>query len=274
MQNKFFNYAGSKSKYIDKILPFIDTNKILIEPFVGSGAISLNSNNQNIVISDTNKYIIDTYNGFNYMDYDYYINFINKSDPIGFIQKNKKNYYEYRNYYNLRYNNLDIKDKAMFNWIMLNSCINGMARWGNGGFNQGFGDRNLKIYDRLQFNNLKNSLNKFSNLDISFFNMSHYDNIDSVWFLDPPYISRKMSYIDNFTEDHATMFISTINDFVGDVIYIDTLNDYNIVLLNNKSWTILELNNLNNISPNNPTKTSTKEYMFINFKLKNNNYFN
>lgn len=46
MSIKLFKYAGAKNKYLHKILPLIDVDKILIEPFLGSGAVSLNATNK------------------------------------------------------------------------------------------------------------------------------------------------------------------------------------------------------------------------------------
>ena len=184
MCNKLFTYSGSKSKYLDIILPLIDGTKVLIEPFLGSGAVLLNAPNSFKIGSDLNSRIIDIFVGFKNSNYDEYVRFLNRTNPK-FIKKDKVSYYEFRNYYNPLYESLQTHEQAFYQWICIQSCVNGMARWGKTGFNQGFGSRTYNEFSRTEFDAILSSVRDTTFKSTSFFNLAEEDNCNVVWFLDP-----------------------------------------------------------------------------------------
>lgn len=266
---KIFPYSGSKSKYLDVILPLIDDSKILIEPFLGSGAVLLNVKNKVKYGSDLNSRIIDIFNGFKTASYEEYIEFMDRTNPK-FVKSDKESYYEFRNHYNVIYDTLTLAEKAFYQSICIRCCVNGMARWGKTGFNQGFGCRTNSTLTRSEFNEIKASLKRAEFFDTSFFSLSIMDTPNVVWFLDPPYINNQVSsYIAQFDEKTSREFIDIIKVLEGDVIYTDTLNENNRELLNDPDWDHTKLDVLWSTSTAVRTKNTTNfEYVFTNFKQK------
>lgn len=266
--NKLFRYAGSKTKYLPAILPLIDSSKTFIEPFLGSGAVLLNVSNKHKIANDLNKNVIDIFEGFKYASYTEYIEFLHRSEP-GFIQGDKASYYKFRNYYNTL-DAISIIERAFYQWVCIQCCINSMARWGKTGFNQGFGSRTYIEFTNQEFDDIRNVLNNTTMSNVSFFDMKHLDNENVIWFLDPPYVSNTLgSYSNEFDENIAKNFISTIRKFKGDVIYTDTLNPYNTELLNNPLWDCIELGKLWSTSVKSKARnTKGSEYLFANFEIK------
>jgi DNA adenine methylase len=70
----FLKWAGSKYKIIDKIRQSLPSGNRLIEPFVGSGAVFLNTDYPEYLVADTNADLINLYTciksqGFDFIDY-------------------------------------------------------------------------------------------------------------------------------------------------------------------------------------------------------------
>jgi hypothetical protein len=57
----FLKWAGGKYRIIDKIISALPKKKTLIEPFVGSGAVFLNTEYENYVLADANADLISLY---------------------------------------------------------------------------------------------------------------------------------------------------------------------------------------------------------------------
>jgi DNA adenine methylase len=58
----FLKWAGGKYKIIDKIVPALPCGQRLIEPFVGSGAVFMNTDYPAYVLCDLNPDLIALYN--------------------------------------------------------------------------------------------------------------------------------------------------------------------------------------------------------------------
>lgn len=271
LSNKLFPYAGSKAKYLDAIVPCIDESKTLIEPFLGSGAVLLNSNNKIKFGSDLNSRIVDIFDGFKIATYNEYVEFMNRTAPK-FVRNDKDAYYEFRNHYNALYDSLTSVERAFYQIICIRCCVNGMARWGNNGFNQGFGSRTYSQLNEFEFNTLKSALMFATFSHSSFFDLLHMDDKNVVWFLDPPYASDLVgSYIEEFDNTTSRKFVDSIKELTGDVIYTDTLNGNNVELLHDPKWDHTKLDLLWSTSTKIRTKNSTNfEYLFTNFKQKRN----
>jgi site-specific DNA-adenine methylase len=264
---KLFKYAGSKNKYLDIILPLIDTKKHLIEPFLGSAAVSLNVNNKTLAF-DYNERLIDLFNGFKIINIEQYVELYNCKDPE-LIPNDHQSYYSYRNYYNLNYDSLNLPQKAVHQQKLFQCCLNSLARWGPNGFNQSFGSRSHSMLDLCM---LKKIIERCQNIDFKqadFFNLGALDNKDTTWFLDPPYYKNPINYKSNFTNLKTKTFIGMIEEFHGNVIYTDTIHEYNAHLLT--SWNCIKLDNLWTTSTK-PRKDNTSvdnpEYIFCNFEIQ------
>jgi DNA adenine methylase Dam len=255
---KFFRYAGSKSDYLDIILPLINKDNNLIEPFVGSGAVSLNSKNNNVTISDINKRLIDIYIGFAEANYSDYINFHYSENSL--VKNDYYSFYKFREYYNSRYDNLTYLERAFYQWDLIQSCINGLARWSKTGFNSAFGSRTYKLFSELEFNTLSNKIKTFNILNNSFFDLLHLDSIKTTWFLDPPYISSGEAGFGKKFD--IVLFYDIIKQLKGNVIYTDTINEYNKKL----DWNQIKIKETKSTSTKKINRNSVEHYLFYNFE--------
>ena len=93
----FIKWPGSKYRFLNFILAKLPIGKVLIEPFVGSGAIFLNTNYESYILSDANSDLINLYKTLQQYG-DEFINFCNKF----FISKNNTaiQYYKIRDQFN------------------------------------------------------------------------------------------------------------------------------------------------------------------------------
>ncbi len=57
----FFKWAGGKSRLLDFILPHLPAGKRLVEPFVGSGAVFLNTQHSSALLCDVNADLVVFY---------------------------------------------------------------------------------------------------------------------------------------------------------------------------------------------------------------------
>lgn len=60
-QRPFMKWAGGKFKILEKILPLLPMKRRLVEPFIGSGVVSLNTNYSAYWFSDQNADLINFY---------------------------------------------------------------------------------------------------------------------------------------------------------------------------------------------------------------------
>ena len=57
----FLKWAGGKSKVVSQLKPLLRGGKRLVEPFVGSGALFLDSDYEEYLLCDTNSDLINLY---------------------------------------------------------------------------------------------------------------------------------------------------------------------------------------------------------------------
>lgn len=183
LTSSFLKWAGGKNRALPtifKILP--KSGHTLIEPFVGSGSVSLNTDYKNYILNDSNPDLINTMLAV-------------VRDPRGLIT-------ELCEYFTAEYNTQDafieLRDrfnKATCPWekaklfIYLNKhCYNGLCRYNNaGGFNTSFGryrSPSIPVEQILFFSK------KFKK---AIFTCGEFDQIalpkkSAVIYCDPPYI--------------------------------------------------------------------------------------
>jgi len=263
---KLMNYSGSKAKFIKEINQFINksSKKIYIEPFVGSGAILFNLEKEfdEYIINDLDRNLIMIFETFKQIDYELYINEVNKIfNEYGDISKNKESYYNFRNYFNQNYWSSNSIKEGIYLQILSGSCINSFMRFGPNGFNQSYG-RGKYIINEESFDKIKIILNKVKIYNIDFREIFN-KNKDALYFIDPPYFSRPSSYA-KFKEDDVKdllNYISSLDEF----IYTDILNDYNKHIKDRKL-----LRKIRTSAPLVDKKelTDSEEYIFYSKKLE------
>ena len=130
----FLKWAGGKYRIIDKIISALPKKKTLIEPFVGSGAVFLNTEYENYILADTNTDLISLY----LILQEHGIEFIRFTESLFSDTNNhEKVFYELRNEFNIT---KDVERKAAIFVYLNRHCFNGLCRYNSKGeFNVPFG---------------------------------------------------------------------------------------------------------------------------------------
>jgi DNA adenine methylase len=197
----FLKWAGGKYRLIDDIKKFLPKGSRLIEPFVGSGAVFLNTDYDAYLLADINEDLINVYR----MLREHGKEFIEIAKSFFTPQNNtKERYLELRGIFN------DIDDVFLKSvlFIYLNRhCYNGLIRYNQKGkFNTPFG-RYGKVYfpekEMLLF------YNKLKTVDVELKVASYEETLKEVVkgdviYCDPPYIP--LSKTANFTQYHQEKF--------------------------------------------------------------------
>ena len=190
----FLKWAGNKYQIIDRIkavLPVKNQGR-LIEPFLGSGAVFLNTDFNAYLLSDNNHDLINLYqciqqDGKEFIDY-----------CSGFFQdKNNADtiFYEYRQKFN---ETADTRLKSALFVYLNKHAYNGLCRYNSSGkFNTPFGKYKKPYFpekEMLYFHQ-KSQQAIFKNLD--FMEIMHSANPGDIVYCDPPYAP--LSKTANFT---------------------------------------------------------------------------
>ena len=195
----FLKWAGNKYRIIDRIQNSLPNGRRLIEPFVGSAALFLNTNYDDYLLCDTNEDLINLYN-------------LLKEDGPEFIKYSQyyfrgnhntsETYYKRRALFN---STNDIRKKSALFIYLNRHCYNGLCRYNSkGGFNVPFG-RYKKPYfpknEMLLFSEkAQKATFKTQAFSISLINATKGDVI----YCDPPYYP--LSESANFTTYSAGGF--------------------------------------------------------------------
>jgi len=265
---KLFPYMGNKLVHINLINDLLDkSNKnIYVEPFLGSAQVLLN------LRKNYNKYYlaeIDTnlLNIFNQVFYNidkneftqYAKKIINEYNPSSY-----EGYYTFREYFNTILWKTNSKEECFALLILINCCVNSMYRFGNNGFNQGYGSRYISEYKCINFemslDKVKQIVNRIE-LSNNAFNILNFK--DSIYLLDPPYQINEMANHNNWSINDLEKMFSILDFNSNDIIYFDIENEIGNKYFKNK----IILNKIKNISPNRKEEKILNEVCY--YQIKN-----
>lgn len=277
MLNRAFRYAGSKQFLVDivnsKILEYMPDCENYVEPFLGSGAIFYNLdnslNNVKSYLSDIEDFICSMHRAIDNNTYENYqacLSFVEKE--FGDIKTNKEAYYQFRNWWNDTFykTKLYTKDAYLYLLMLANSCINSMLRFGPKSMNQSFGHRHYIIKENI-WNKLNRRL-KNANICVcdyaeTFEKTRHLENI--VYFLDPPYSDRQMTYSNSFNKDRYIELLLDISNNCKTrklFLYTDTENDKSDELLK-YGWIKEIVRTMRTICPKSHSEITHNEVLYI-----------
>ena len=197
----FLKWAGSKYKIIDKITEFLPSGDRLIEPFVGSGAVFLNTNYPDYLLADSNADLIHLYKCIQIQG----IDFIDYAKHLFTPDNNtEESFYKLRMEFN---STQDIRRKSAIFIYLNRHCFNGLCRYnGKGKFNVPFGRYTKPSFPELEITNFfhKSQDVKFKISDfVETINMA---KIGDVIYCDPPYVPlSKTSNFTNYTKSEFTL---------------------------------------------------------------------
>jgi len=193
-------WAGGKSKLLPTILPLLKGNR-LIEPFMGSGVVFLNSEQTDVLVNDFNSDLINVFQQIQ----KHPTRLINELKPLFLVGNTEEDYIKYRAEFN-SLTNQTLRKAALF--IYLNRhCFNGLCRYNaSNNFNVPYGrydkpylpEQEIKIItDKLKNINIQYSVGDFTNVMLSAIP-------GDVIYCDPPYVP--LSDTASFTAYAATGF--------------------------------------------------------------------
>lgn len=189
----FLKWAGGKSRISSEIKFHFKEGSRLVEPFVGSGALFLNTSFENYLLCDTNSDLINLYKNLkNFPD-----KLISKTKKM-FSKKNNSEdqFYINRERFNLL-NSEDLEKSALF--IYLNKhAFNGLCRYNSRGyFNVPFGKYKNPEFPEIKMYNFADKSQKAIFKCQDFTKTFAEIKDDDIVYCDPPYVP--LSATSNFT---------------------------------------------------------------------------
>ncbi|MBB71269.1 MAG: DNA adenine methylase [Legionellales bacterium] len=182
-QRSFLKWAGSKYQLLKHILPILPDGKTLIEPFVGSGVVFLNTDYDNYILSDSNRDLINVYQfvqkeGFKFVDD---ANYLFKSE-----HNRKSAYYQFRDEFNASKKK---RERALLFIYLNRHGYNGLCRYNSSGeLNVPFGQHDkpsLNIDNIMRFHDKsQNALFTCEDFRDTLKRAKKHD----VVYCDPPYV--------------------------------------------------------------------------------------
>ncbi|MDX2165287.1 MAG: Dam family site-specific DNA-(adenine-N6)-methyltransferase [Gammaproteobacteria bacterium] len=194
----FLKWAGNKYGIIERIKSALPAGKRLIEPFVGSGAVFLNTDFNNYYLSEANEDLVRVFNTL-------------KHDGERFVDSCREyftpDYNTEEQYYNLRELFNATRDPRLF--VYLNKhCFNGLCRYNkNNQFNTPFGKYKKPYFPEkeMKFFHEKSQQAVFVHEDFSV--CMDKAEVGDVIYCDPPYVP--LSKTSSFTSYQKDSFGET-----------------------------------------------------------------
>ena len=191
----FLKWPGGKFRLLKHVCPQLPRGDLLIEPFVGAGAIFLNVDYEQYWLNDINSDLIGLYKILKKQGKP----FIEKSKSL-FTQRNnkEKRYYAIREQFN---NSEDLEERALLFLYLNRHGYNGLCRYNKQGkYNVPFGSYKKPYFPEKEFLHFlsRASRIKFFNTDFKkVMKKSLSTSAKTVIYCDPPYIP--LSKTSNFT---------------------------------------------------------------------------
>jgi len=193
-----FKWPGGKLRAVPYIHEILPKGARLVEPFVGGGALSMNTDFQHYLFNDTNAHLIKFYQELK----DGKDLFIKKCKKF-FTQKNNSAavYYKFRNDFNEGKN-----ESALFLYLNRHG-FNGLCRYNSDGkFNVPFGDYEKPYFPETEMNHFLSISKKISLYCLDFRRIFENLKQGDVVYCDPPFLPlSKTSNFTSFTSEGFTV---------------------------------------------------------------------
>lgn len=188
----FLKWAGNKYQIIERIKAVLPPGDCLIEPFVGSGAVFMNTDYERYILADNNADLINLYlvlqsEGEPFIDYcrSFFTDTNNREDR----------YYELREVFN---NTSDNRLKSALFIYLIRHDFNGLCRYNSkGGFNAPFGEYSKPYFPEKEMRLFHEKSQKAVFQVADFRDVMRGAEPGSVLYCDPPYVP--LSETANFT---------------------------------------------------------------------------
>lgn len=197
----FLKYPGNKYKVVNEIKKHFPKGKCLIEPFVGSGSVFLNTNYDEYVLSDINPHLINLYKILQKEGY----SFISYVEDYFRIENNtKEKYIEFRHQFN---DTTNIEEKSALFIYLNRHCFNGLVRYNHSGnFNVPFGKYNNPYFPANEMMNFYSKSQNATFLCKDFEKVMNIATKGDIVYCDPPYfMSTPTSNFVSFNKEAFSM---------------------------------------------------------------------
>ncbi len=195
----FLKWAGNKFQIVQRIIEVLPAGNRLIEPFVGSGALFLNTDFPRYLLADANPDLINLYghlqtDGPEFIEYcrTFFVPENNDSDR----------YYDFRTEFHATE---DSRLKSALFLYMNKHCYNGLCRYNaSGGFNVPFGRYKRPYFPEVEMNFFAEKAQTAQFVQADFVETMSQAVPGDVVYCDPPYVP--LSATANFTSYSAGSF--------------------------------------------------------------------
>ncbi|MBT4963685.1 MAG: Dam family site-specific DNA-(adenine-N6)-methyltransferase [Francisellaceae bacterium] len=225
----FLKWPGGKYRVLKHILPHFPSRKILMEPFVGSGAVFLNTDFDNYILGDINPDLINLYKAVQKEGHEF-IKYVRKYFTARYNNADK--YYSLREKFNLI--NDPYEKSALFLYLNRHG-YNGLCRYNKkaGFYNVPFGTYKRPYFPEyeLEFFHQKSQKAKF--YCYSFKKLLKKAKSNTLVYADPPYIPLSASA--SFTQYHKGGFNSSDQEELAQIAQELAQNNVSIILSNHST---------------------------------------
>ena len=195
----FLKWAGGKSRIVDRIKAILPHGERLVEPFVGSGALFLNSDFPAYLLADANIDLINCYLQLQQGG----MEFVRRCEEFFAPAYNQSDvYYDVRQRFNATQDPVD--KAAMFVYLNRHG-YNGLCRYNaSGGFNVPFGRYARPYFPRAEMEHFWRRSARCEFIVADFIATMQATAIGDVVYCDPPYVP--LSATASFTHYSADGF--------------------------------------------------------------------
>jgi DNA adenine methylase len=188
----FLKWAGSKYKIIERITQSLPPGNRLIEPFVGSGAVFLNTDYPEYIVADTNSDLINLYSCIK----DQGLDFVEDARHL-FVKENNNQevFYNFRKEFN---ETQDLEKKSAIFIYLNRHCFNGLCRYNSSNkFNVPFGRYSNPTFPEKEIINFFHKSQSVEFKVSNFVDTMEKASFGDVVYCDPPYAP--LNQTSNFT---------------------------------------------------------------------------
>lgn len=195
----FLKWAGNKYRIMHEVKKMLPKGKRLVEPFVGSAAVFLNTDFEDYLLCDGNRDLIDLFNLLKRRGR----KFIHECELFFNDKYNtEKQYYKFRE----RFNTIDDREERAALFVYLNRHgYNGLCRYNSkGGYNVPFGRYKRPYFPTVELELFRKKSRQARFKHLSFEKAFTQLQSGDVVYCDPPYLP--LSDSANFTNYSAGGF--------------------------------------------------------------------
>lgn len=189
----FLKWAGNKHRIFHKIKPYLLKNDRLIEPFLGSAAVFLNTSYENYLLGDTNFDLIQLYKHLQ-QEGQFFIDYCRR-----FFNKNfntAEEFYRLRCLFN---NTREYRQRAALLLYLNKHCFNGLTRFNQKGeFNTPFSPYKSPYFPEKEMQYFHKHSKKAKFIHGDFLSTLKDVKQGDIVYCDPPYVG--LSKTANFTQ--------------------------------------------------------------------------